>query len=244
MISVVIPTLNEAAGLGGLLLALAAESTAHEVIVADGGSNDGTAALALSRGAAVVHCGRGRGIQLRHGARAARGGTLLFLHADTGFPAGGLARIEAALAQSPELVGGNFRLIFDGGGAFSDWLTGFYAWFRGHGLYYGDSGIFVRRSVYDAIGGMRPYAVMEDYDFSRRLERAGPSLCIAEPPLTTSSRKFHGRSAPEIVWGWLKLHLLFHLGVAPERLARMYYGKRLSPEAHPSGHGPRRRREW
>ncbi len=72
---------------------------------------------------------------------------------------GALARIEAALAQSPELVGGNFRLIFDGGSAFSDWLTGFYAWFRGHGLYYGDSGIFVRRPVYDAIGGMRPYTI-------------------------------------------------------------------------------------
>lgn len=223
MISVVIPTLNEAANLAALLDSLTSENTDHEVIVADGGSRDGTIELARAHGAAVVRGARGRGAQLRHGAEAARGETLLFLHGDSSFPAGGLGRIETVLAASPEVVGGNFRLIFDGDSAFSRRLTKFYAWFRSHGLYYGDSGIFVRRAVYDAIGGMRAYAVMEDYDFSRRLERAGTSLCIGEPPLITSSRKFHGRWPPEIVWGWLKLHLLFHLGVDPERLAAMYY---------------------
>ncbi len=223
MISIIIPTLNEVANLGALLRALAAESADHEVIVADGGSRDGTIGLARAHGVAVIPCARGRGAQLRRGAEAARGEILLFLHGDSVFPAGGLARIETVMAESPAAGGGNFRLIFDGEDAFSRWLTGFYAWFRTHGLYYGDSGIFVRRAVYDAIGGMRAYAVMEDYDFSRRLERAGPSLCIADPPLITSSRKFHDRRPPEIVWGWLKLHLLFHLGVDPERLARMYY---------------------
>ncbi len=84
----------------------------------------------------------------------------------------------------------------------------------------------MRRAVYDAIGGMRDFAVMEDYDFTRRLEAAGPSVCIDDPPLVTSSRKFRGRRALVIVWGWLWLHALFHLGIAPELLARMYYRDR------------------
>ncbi len=94
------------------------------------------------------------------------------------------------------------------------------------GLYYGDSGIFVRARIYRALGGIRPLAVMEDYDFSRRLERAGPTCCIAEPPLVTSSRRFHGRRPAAIVWGWLKIHALYHLGVAPARLARLYDSER------------------
>ena len=80
----------------------------------------------------------------------------------------------------------------------------------------------MRGHVYRAIGGFRDMAVMEDYDFVRRLERAGITICIAEPPLITSSRRFQGRHPARIVWGWLKIHALFHLGVPPARLARLY----------------------
>ena len=66
-------------------------------------------------------------------------------------------------------------------------------------------------------------ALMEDYHFTRRLEQAGPTICVRDPPLTTSSRKFAGRNPAAIVLGWLWIHLLYHLGVAPERLARIYY---------------------
>ncbi len=126
------------------------------------------------------------------------------------------------LAARPEAVGGNFRLDFDGGTGFDAWLTRFYAWIRARGFYYGDSGIFVRRSVYQLLGGMRPIALMEDYDFVRRLERAGPTICIDDPPLVTSSKRFAGRSPVAIVAGWLRIHALFHLGVSPDRLARIY----------------------
>jgi len=64
---------------------------------------------------------------------------------------------------------------------------------------------------------------MEDWDLVRRLERWGRTLCIGEPPLVTSSRKFAGRRGPAIVWGWILIHLLYLAGVAPERLARLYY---------------------
>ena len=226
MISVVIPTLNEAERLPALIAALRAQDPGCEVIVVDGGSGDATPDLAAARGARVLASAPGRGQQLKRGAEAAKGEVLLFLHADSVFPAGGLAQIEKTLAAAPAVVGGNFRVIFDGGTGFDRWLTRFYVWFRRRGLYYGDSGIFVRAGAYRALGGIRPLAVMEDYDFSRRLERAGPTCCIAEPPLVTSSRRFHGRRPAAIVWGWLKIHALYHLGVAPARLARLYDSER------------------
>ena len=224
MISVVIPTLNEAPILPRLLAQLARETTAHEVIVVDGGSTDGTPPLAETSGARVLSVPGGRGRQLAAGAGAAAGDVLLFLHADCVFPAGGLRLITEALA-APAVVGGNFRLLFDGDDRFSRWLNGFYAAIRRRGFYYGDSGVFVRRAVYDALGGIRPIALMEDYDFVRRLEKAGPTACIAEP-LVTSARRFAGRSLATIVLGWLAIHAFFHLGVSPERLARFYDSER------------------
>ncbi len=224
MISIVIPTLNEARHLPHLLADLCAGGAAAEIIVADGGSMDQTRAVAREMGASVIRAARGRGRQIAAGAAAAHGKTLLFLHADSRFPCGGIARIDELLAARPEAVGGNFRLDFDGETGFDAWLERFYAWIRARGFYYGDSGIFVRRAVYERIGGVRPIALMEDYDFVRRLERAGPTICINDPPLVTSSRRFAGRSPAAIVLGWLEIHALFHLGVSPDRLARLYYG--------------------
>lgn len=232
MISVVIPTLNEAQALPASLTALQNERVEHETIVIDSGSRDATVEIASAYGARVLHAPNGRGSQLCAGAREAAGDILLFLHADSIFPAGGLSRIEDVLSSDARIVGGNFRLIFDGGTLFSRWLTRFYARIRWFGLYYGDSGIFIRRDVYEAIGGFRPIPIMEDLDFVRRLERFGRTCCIAEPPLITSSRRFEGRRAVVIVRGWIALHVLFWLGISPDRLAEIY-----------KTHAPRAR-EW
>jgi rSAM/selenodomain-associated transferase 2 len=226
MISIVVPTLNEAKRLPRLLADLAAEAPAHEVIVVDGDSHDGTGAVAHRAGVRLLPSAPGRGQQLAAGAAAARGEILLFLHADSRFPAGGLDRILETLAANPACPGGNFRLVFDGGTPFSRWLTGFYAWIRSLGFYYGDSAVFVRRSAYEEIGGIRQIALMEDYDFTRRLERKGRTCCIEHPHLTTSSRRFEGRRPLSIVWGWIEIHLLFHLGISPTFLARRYEAQR------------------
>ncbi len=225
MISVVIPTMDEAKTLPRLLAGLQRQIAPSEIILVDGGSRDDTVPRAREYRVKVVHSAPGRGTQLRAGAEAARGDILLFLHADSVFPDGGLARIEEVL-ESSRIVGGNFRLLFDGDSGFSRWLTRTYAWARRHGLYYGDSGVFVRRDVYDALGGVRPIALMEDFDFTRRLERFGETCCIDEPPLITSSRRFEGRHPLRIIWGWLKIHALFYLNVSPNLLARMYYRKK------------------
>jgi rSAM/selenodomain-associated transferase 2 len=222
LISVVIPTLNEAARLPALLAELRAETPAPEIIVSDGGSTDRTAAIAAAGGARCISGPPGRGAQLARGVDASHGSVVLMLHADSRFPGGGLAAIEAALAVQPAAPGGNFRLLFDGNDGFSRWLESFYAWLRRRGVYYGDSGIFIRRAALDALGGIRPIALMEDFDLVRRMERAGPTICIAVPALTTSSRRFAGRGRAAIVAGWLRLHLLHALGVSPDRLAAIY----------------------
>jgi rSAM/selenodomain-associated transferase 2 len=222
VISIIIPTLNEMPQLATLLQALAEEATSHEVIVVDGGSEDDTHACANAFGALLIQSRRGRGLQLQLGAEVARGDTLLFLHADSQMAVGALAAIDMAFATSSDVIGGNFQLIFDGDTRFSRWLTRFYARIRRHGFYYGDSGIFVRRAVYDKLGGIRQFALMEDYDFVRRLERLGRTARISTHPLVTSSRRFAGRHPVAIVFGWLTIHALFHLGVPTTSLARIY----------------------
>ena len=219
-ISVVIPTLNEHENLARLLAELGSE--ADDVIVVDGGSTDDTCEIAQRAGTHLLKSPRGRGQQLARGADGAGGDILWFLHADCRYPAGAVAQIRRLLGADPGLIGGNFRLLFDGDTKFDRWLDRFYARNRKRGLYYGDSGIFVRRDVYQRLGGIKPIALMEDYDFVRRMERAGTTICIEDPPLITSSRRFHGRRKPAIVYGWLKIHALYYLGVAPEKLARIY----------------------
>ena len=181
LISIVIPTLNEQAALSRLFNELDADGSASlEVIVSDGGSDDTTEFVARGAGAKVVTGPRGRSQQLATGARAARGDVIWFLHADSRLSPGTLGAIRAAV-DVDGACGGNFRLVFDGEDGFSRWLTGFYAWFRQRGLYYGDSGIFIRHDVLEKIGDVRPIALMEDYDLSRRLERHGGDLLYRHP---------------------------------------------------------------
>jgi rSAM/selenodomain-associated transferase 2 len=226
MISVIIPVLNEAERLGSLLMCLADQPGPKEIIVVDGGSDDASTGIAAGFGARVLVSHRGRGQQLAAGAAISRGDILLFLHADTRLPPGALSSIQRMLAAHPSAPGGNFRLLFDGDGSFDRWLERFYSWIRSHGFYYGDSGIFMRQRSYRRIGGFRPIPVMEDYDLVRRMETMGHTLCVEHPPLVTSSRRFHGRHPFAIFLGWVRIHLLFHLGVAPDRLARIYDNER------------------
>ena len=230
MISVIIPTLDEERSLPPLLDAIRQQSAAHEVIVVDGGSRDRTVELAHSSGVRTLVSRSGRGAGMSIGAEASRGDVLFFLHADSTLPPGALDRINEVLASNANIIGGNFRLVFDGDTDFSRRLTRFCAWIRLLGFYYGDSGIFVRRSVYQAIGGFRPIPVMEDWDFVRRLQRFGRTCCIEDPPLVTSSRRFAGRHPFEIIYGLVRIHVLFWFGVSPDRLVEMYRKQTLPPQ--------------
>lgn len=225
MISVIIPTLNEAENLPRLLSVLQRDADA-EIIIADGGSQDTTTRIARQNGCKVVTTLPGRGQQLSAGIAIASGEILLFLHADSVFPATGLKAINRHLRQTPSLIGGNFHLTFDGKDNFSIWLNGFYAKIRKKGFYYGDSGIFIRSEICKKIGGIKPIPLMEDYSLVRRMEKYGQTCCIKDPGLVTSSRRFYGRQKSSIILGWVKIHLLFYLGLCPERLARIYNSSR------------------
>ncbi len=201
-----------------------------EIILVDGGSTDATREIARSfqdTGVPLVllseECGRGK--QLSRGASIACGDVLFFLHADSQLSNGHLEAIAGAMTDK-SIDGGNFRLLFDGQSSFSRFMNGFYALIRKFGLYYGDSGLFVRKNVYQALGGFRDdLAVMEDYDFVRRLETRYCTICIQSPPLVTSSRRFDGKHPLAMFWLWFQMHLLFTLGISPEKLRETYYGK-------------------
>lgn len=224
-LSFVIATLNEAVRIVSAIGAARRTDPDAEIIVADGGSDDGTRDLASAFGARVLTAPRGRGPQLAAGAAAAGGDVLVFLHADTCLPPEAGQALRRALAD-PAVIGGNFRVLFDGGSDFADWLTGFYAWFRRKGLYYGDSVMFLRRSVYHELGGFRPLALMEDYDLSRRMEQRGGTVCIMEPPVVTSARRFEDRRPAAIFCQWLLMHALYFLHLPSHHLARLYDSER------------------
>ena len=218
-LSVVIPTLNEASGIGALLNRLYRTPGIYEVIVADGGSTDETRQLLVSaQYAPLVRSEPGRGIQLRAGAEAATGDVILFLHADVVPPPDVSARIKDAIGRG--CVGGNFRLRYPEGGLLGWWLERLAPFYRKLGKYYGDSGIFVRRDVYEAFGGMPHVPIMEDVILVRRLEAAGPTAYLPGP-LFSDARRWSGRPFRTLAL-WSCMQTAFALGATPWQLAHFY----------------------
>lgn len=167
-----------------------------ELIVADGGSDDGSAGIAREAGAQVIASPRRqRAAQMNLGAEAAMGDVMLFLHADTLLPAGWARVLANAFAHDPKLVGGAFRRRFVPGSRFLR-FTCAAADVRGRclGWFLGDQAIFVRREIFRELGGFAPLPVCEDLDFTRRLARRGRVRLLKET-VHTSDRRFHRRGA-------------------------------------------------
>lgn len=218
-VSVIIPTLNEATQIN-MAVASARAAGALEVIVVDGGSDDGTTAQAVAADRVIVSA-RGRAAQQNVGAGVARGDVLLFLHADCRLPPGGLAEMARALASS-HVVGGCFQQHIDAPGLRYRWLERGNAWrVRLWGLAYGDQGIFVRRDVFERLGGFPPLALMEDLFFMKRLRREG-QIAFLTSRLVVSSRRWQQQGVfRQTARNWF-LTTLAQLGVSPDRLARLY----------------------
>jgi len=220
LLSVIIPTLDEELALGPTLGAVARAGVPAEVIVVDGGSRDATVAVARDWGACVLRAERGRGRQLRAGARAARGDVLWFVHADARPDAGAGAHIRAALRRRGA-IGGHFRVCFDGPTRAARILTGLNPALNRFGLCYGDAALFVCRGAYEEVGGFRPFPLFEDLDLVGRLRRRGRFVCVPGT-VAVSSRRFAGRSFALVFAGWAALQGLYWLGVPPPLLARVY----------------------
>lgn len=219
-LSIIIPTLNEEQSLRATLDAVKRVRGQIEVIVVDGGSLDKTLDFAREYGARVVTSERGRGAQLHAGANVARGEVLWFLHADTLAAEDACEAIGEALCDA-KIVGGNFTLRFDGTRHAARFLTRLYPQLRKFGLFYGDSGMFVRRDVYERTGGFKPFPIFEDLDLLRRLRRHGRIVNLPVV-ITTSSRRFEGRSFASTFARWATLQGLYWLGVHPRTLGKLY----------------------
>ncbi len=221
-ISVIIPTLNEEQTIGATFDRLHHPAFA-EVLVVDGGSCDKTLeriAAAASK-AKVLTSSKGRSRQMNAGAADATGDVLLFLHADTLLPHTAADDILNAMADSL-VVGGRFdaRLMPDRGLL---WIVGRMMSWRSRltGIATGDQAIFVRRKVFEALGGFPDVPIMEDVAFSRSLKRVGRAAALRSC-VVTSQRRWE-RNGPIrtilLMWG---LRLLFFLGVSPDRLRQWY----------------------
>ena len=225
MLSLVIPTLQAEAALPGTLAAVAAARAGGlvaEVILVDGGSTDRTAAIAAAAGCRLLSAPRGRGGQLAAGAAAARGDWLLFLHADTSLAPGWEAAVACFIADPANRQrAAAFRFALDDASAPARRLEALVAWrCRTFGLPYGDQGLLLAKSFYQALGGFRALPLMEDVDLVRRIGRR--RLTLLDVEAVTSARKFRQGGywrRPARNLGFLALYFI---GIPPRLLARFY----------------------
>ena len=220
-LSIVVPALDEAAGIAAALQALAgARAEGAEVIVVDGGSRDATVALSQALADLVVSAPRGRARQMNAGAAVARAPVLLFLHADTTLPSGG-ARAALAAVQAGA-AWGRFDVRIEGRSTMLPVIAAFMnARSRLTGVATGDQAIFVRADRFRAIGGYPDQPLMEDIELSSRLKRLSAPACLRER-VVTSGRRWEQRGVWRTVWLMWRLRLRYWLGTPAERLAEAY----------------------
>ncbi|MDX2265878.1 MAG: TIGR04283 family arsenosugar biosynthesis glycosyltransferase [Hyphomicrobiales bacterium] len=237
MISVVAPTLNAQASLGKTLACLvpaALDGLVIELIVADGGSSDGTLAIAEDAGAKIVRRSGGRGAVLRAGAEAARGRWLLFLHADSrlqaGWEADAIAHIRACEAGGDRAAA--FRFALDDDGVAPRVLEAMVrlrcAVLK---MPYGDQGLLISRALYDEIGGFAPTPIMEDVDIVRRLGRR--RMVMLKSRVLTGAVRYRRDGYAKRVVRNLKCLSMYFAGRPPDAIAAVYEGRPARAGAAP-----------
>jgi rSAM/selenodomain-associated transferase 2 len=218
--SVIVPTLNEE-GVLSATLHRARQPGVREIIVVDGGSTDATRAIATQFADLVVSTPAGRATQMNAGAERAGGDLLLFLHADTLVP-DGFARAALAACALPGIIGGRFDVRLEPSspllrltGELMNWRS------RLTGIATGDHAIFVRRDVFEQLGGYARIPLMEDIDLSRRMKRSGGIACLRQRVIS-SSRRWRANGVVRTILLMWSLRALYYCGVSPDRLQRVY----------------------
>lgn len=221
-VSIIVPVLDEAAAVAGRLAALAPlRARGAEVIVVDGGSVDGTVALAAGRCDSVIVASRGRAMQMNAGAGVARGKILLFLHADTQLPGGALDAIVAGLDASGR-VWGRFDVTIEGRSRLLPLVAAMMNLrSRLTGIATGDQAIFVRADAFERAGRFPEIALMEDIALSRVLRRVSRPLCLPQK-VRTSGRRWDSNGALRTILLMWRLRLAYFCGADPQQLAVRY----------------------
>jgi rSAM/selenodomain-associated transferase 2 len=224
-LSIIIPTLNEAAHIQATLRPLQAlRQRKVEIILVDGGSSDGTGELAIPLVDRVMHSPPGRAAQMNAGAYASRGDALLFLHADSRLPDKADLLIATALTF-PQVQWGRFDVAIDG----SHFMLPVIAWFMNRrsrltGIATGDQGIFIRRAAFQASGGFPAQPLMEDVEFSKRMrKRSAPAFIAAR--ITTSGRRWEQHGVWRTIGLMWRLRWQYARGTPAAEIHRAYYGK-------------------
>jgi rSAM/selenodomain-associated transferase 2 len=222
MVSVVIPTLNEAGVIVDTLRSLQPMRAAgHEVVVSDGGSVDATVERARPLADRVISVRPGRAGQMNAGAAASSGDVLLFLHADTLLPPGADRLVRDAVSR-PGARWGRFDVRLSGRSVLFRVIEAGISWrSRLTGIASGDQAIFVRRVAFDNVGGFNEMPLMEDLDLSRRLKALAPPVCL-RARVVTSSRRWEERGIVRTVLLMWRLRLAYYLGADPAALAARY----------------------
>jgi len=221
-LSIIVPVLDEAAGISATLDALRPfRQRGAEVIVVDGGSRDNTMALARPLADRVIAAPRGRGAQMNAGAAIATGDVLLFLHADTRLPPAADGLLLEAMRDS-SWQWGRFDVRIESRHVLLPLVAGFMNW-RSlvTGIATGDQAMFVTRSAFDKVGGFPDIPLMEDVALSKRLKRVSRPLGLAAR-VVTSGRRYDERGVIRTILLMWRLRLEFFLGVEPSTLARRY----------------------
>jgi rSAM/selenodomain-associated transferase 2 len=220
MIGVVIPTLNEAEFLPALLADLRRVVVPLDIVIADGGSTDGTLAAASAAGVRTVVAPCGRAGQMNAGARAANGGWLLFLHADSRLPAPARRALLTAVVDEPELQAAVFRFAIDlppGWKRFIEFGQALRQ--RLYGLAYGDQGLLVRRELFEMVGGYPDLPLLEDVVTLSALRRRA-RVRILPASVLTSGRRYRRDGVARTWVRHTAIIFSYYLGVPPHRLAR------------------------
>ena len=229
MVSIIIPVLNEEECIERFLnhlqkfkgLSSSEAKGQSEIILVDGGSEDKTTEIA-SRcdGITIVSSSRGRAQQMNAGAKVANGDILFFLHADTSLPENAISAVEEIIKKDAD--GGCFGLKIDSSRLplriASQLIT---LRTKATHVASGDQTIFVRRKVFDKLGGYADIPLMEDLDFTRRLKKTG-NFVELDLKVSTSARRWEKWGVfKNILLTW-SLRILYYIGIPPERLAEFY----------------------